>query len=313
MRHGLTRKKADAMCTMLPNEPLREAFLDYLVSNKSYSPRTISTYRADLTDFEAFLTTLDEEITWVTVDADIIRRWVVARMEKGISPVTMKRGLSALRSFYRYLLREGYADTDPTLRVSNPKVGKPLPAFVREAEMDSLLDRPGLFSEDFEGVQQHLIILLLYSTGLRIAELIGLNVGDINLKRDELRVLGKRNKERIVPFGHELHEALNHFLETYRAQTAPHTPLLSGQRSERISRTAVYNTVRDHLAMVTTQKKRSPHVLRHTFATVMLNNGADLEAVKELLGHESVSTTQIYTHTTFEELKKAYKKAHPRA
>ncbi|MBR1643975.1 MAG: tyrosine recombinase XerC [Bacteroidales bacterium] len=296
-----------------PTDTLMEAFLTHLVSNKNYSPRTVSTYRADLTTFADFLATLDEGITWQTVDADIIRRWVMERIGNSISAVTAKRGLSALRSFYKYLLRTGHVDVDPTRRVSNPKTGKPLPVFVRESEMNRLLDTPGAFEEDFEGEQQRLIMLLLYSTGIRMAELIGLNVGDISFDRHELRVLGKRDKERIVPFGQELHDALQYFIRTYRPDAHASTPLFSGRKSERISRTAVYKIVHDNLALVTTQHKKSPHVLRHTFATVMLNNGADLEAVKEILGHESVSTTQIYTHTTFEELKKAYKQAHPRA
>lgn len=292
---------------------LTEDFLNYLVSNKNYSPRTVSTYRADLTDFTDFLAQLDEGLTWKDVDADIVRRWVMERMGNGISAVTAKRGLSALRSFFKYLLRTSYVDTDPMRRVANPKTGKPLPVFLRESEMNRLLDTPVAFNDDFNGEQQRLILLLLYSTGIRMAELIGIDVGDISFDRNELRVLGKRDKERIVPFGKELRDALHHFIQTYRNGAHASTPLFSGRKSKRIPRTAVYKIVRNNLALVTTQKKKSPHVLRHTFATVMLNNGADLEAVKEILGHESVSTTQIYTHTTFEELKKAYQKAHPRA
>lgn len=290
-----------------------EDFLNYLESAKNYSHLTLTTYRTDLEAFAAFFSSLDEGLCWENLDADVIRRWIMQRMEEGISPVTVKRGLSALRSFYRYELRMERVKVDPTQRVVNPKTGKPLPTFVRESEMDFLLDTPDAFAEGYDGEQERLVILLLYSTGLRRSELTGLNVGDIDFGRSELRVTGKRNKQRAVPFGDELRNALRDFITHYRNSDPPTAPLFRGKRGGRMTTMAVYQNVHKHLSLVTTQKKRSPHVLRHTFATVMLNNGADLEAVKEILGHESVATTQIYTHTTFEELKQAYKKAHPRA
>lgn len=290
-----------------------ERFLNYLEAAKNYSQLTLTTYRTDLEAFATFFSDLDEGLSWENIDADVIRQWIMQRMDDGISPVTVKRGLSALRSFYKYELRMGRRDVDPTQRVVNPKTGKPLPAFVREADMDFLLDTEGIFAEGYEGEQERLVILLLYSTGLRRSELVGLNVGDIDFGRNELRVTGKRNKQRAVPFGKELQQALHKFIAQYRNGELPTTPLFQGKRGGRMTTMAVYENVHKHLSLVTTQNKRSPHVLRHTFATVMLNNGADLEAVKEILGHESVATTQIYTHTTFEELKQAYKKAHPRA
>ena len=290
-----------------------ERFLNYLEAAKNYSQLTLATYRTDLEAFAAFFSSLDEGLSWENIDADVIRQWIMQRMDDGISPVTVKRGLSALRSFYKYELRMGRRDVDPTQRVVNPKTGKPLPAFVREADMDFLLDTEGIFAEGYEGEQERLVILLLYSTGLRRSELVSLNVGDIDFGRSELRVTGKRNKQRAVPFGKELQQALQKFIAQYRNGEPSTAPLFRGKRGGRMTTMTVYENAHKHLSLVTTQKKRSPHVLRHTFATVMLNNGADLEAVKEILGHESVATTQIYTHTTFEELKQAYKKAHPRA
>lgn len=289
-----------------------DEFLSYLAADRGYSPLTIETYRGDLRHFENFCNQLDREVDWGRVDSDVIRRWVAARMEEGIGARTVKRALSALRSFYRYLLKLGVVEKDPTQLVVNPKVGKTLPSFVKQSEMDHLLD--GItYPETFEGLRDHLILLTFYTTGVRVSELVGLNVEDVDLGSGELKVTGKRNKQRIIPFGEELTADLQVYLQE-RESTFGLTlgPLFIDMRGLRMSGAAVREVVKFYLSMVTTQKKKTPHVLRHTFATVMLNNGADLGAVKELLGHESLATTEIYTHTSFEELRKEYEKAHPR-
>ena len=287
-------------------------FLSYLAADRGYSPMTVETYRGDLIHFESFCRNLDAEVDWASVDSDLIRRWVAQRMEEGIGPRTVKRSLSALRSFYRYLLRLGVVEKDPTQLVSNPKVGKTLPSFVKESEMDYLLDGVA-YPETFEGMRDHLILLTFYTTGVRASELVGLNIEDLNLSGGELKVTGKRNKQRIIPFGDELSHDMSVYLHEMNSVFGLRSgALFVDMRGLRMSVAHVREVVKFYLSQVTTQKKKTPHVLRHTFATVMLNNGADLGAVKELLGHESLATTEIYTHTSFAELRKEYEKAHPR-
>ena len=237
-------------------------------------------------------------------------------MDKGNSASTINKKLSALRSFYRFALKRKLVARDPAHCIEGPKKSKPLPQFLREGEMDRLLDELE-WSDDYNNVRAR-TILLLYTTGLRRSELVGLNDQDVDFDSKQLKVTGKRNKQRIVPFGDELACELKHYIEVRDAQAgksgeAVEHPLFLGNKGDRISGQQVYLTVRKYLTAVTSLKKRSPHVLRHTFATAMLNNGAGLESIKDLLGHESVSTTEIYTHTTFEQLKRVYKEAHPRA
>lgn len=288
-------------------------FLRYLSAERGYSPRTLESYGTALRAFEAWFHVLDEELTWQTVDSDVVRNWTVSLMRGGLAPRSAQLKLSALRSFYRYLLRTGRVEKDPVHVVKSPKADKPLPAFVRQREMEHLF-RDVDFGTGFCGVRDRLILLTFYCTGIRLAELVGLNTPDVDLSSAELRVTGKRNKQRIVPFGLELEEAIQHYLAARAARFGVQpTPFFVDDRGGRIGRAYVQRTVKKYLSMVTMQKKRSPHVLRHTFATVMLNNGADLEAVKEILGHESLATTEVYTHTTFAELKKEYEHAHPRA
>ena len=289
-----------------------DEFLSYLAADRGYSQKTVQTYQLDLIHFEQFCQKLDEEVDWSTIDSDVIRRWVAQRMEDGICPRTVKRSLSALRSFYRYLLRLGVVEKDPTQLVSNPKVGKTLPSFVKESEMDRLLD--GItYPDTFEGHRDHLILLTFYTTGVRVSELVGLDVEDLGLSSGELKVTGKRNKQRIIPFGEELqHDFLAYLKELNSVFGLTSGAIFVDRRGQRMSSVQVRDVVRHYLSLVTTQKKKTPHVLRHTFATVMLNNGADLGAVKELLGHESLATTEIYTHTSFAELRREYEKAHPR-
>lgn len=288
-------------------------FLDYLRYERNASPQTVQTYEESLRAFESYLTFRDNELSMDSVDTDLIRDWMESLMDKGNSASTINKNLSALRSFYRFALRRGLVEKDPAHAVTGPKKSKPLPQFLREGEMDRLLD--GLeWDSSFNNVRARTILLLFYEAGLRRSELIGLDDKDVDFEAAQLKVTGKRNKQRIVPFGAELAETLKNY-KAKRQEEFGETngALFLSDKGERISGAMVYQIVRKYLSMVTSLKKRSPHVLRHTFATAMLNNGAGLETIKSLLGHESVSTTEIYTHTTFEQLKRIYKEAHPRA
>jgi integrase/recombinase XerC len=273
----------------------------------------VQTYEESLRAFESYLTFRDNSLSLDSVDTDLIRDWMESLMDKGNSASTINKNLSALRSFYRFALKRELVKKDPAHAVTGPKKSKPLPQFLREGEMDRLLDELE-WDSSFNNVRARTILLLFYEAGLRRSELIGLDDKDIDFEAAQLKVTGKRNKQRIVPFGAELGETL----KDYKAKRQEEFGETSGalflsDKGERISGAQVYQIVRKYLSMVTSLKKRSPHVLRHTFATAMLNNGAGLETIKSLLGHESVSTTEIYTHTTFEQLKRIYKEAHPRA
>lgn len=233
-------------------------------------------------------------------------------MQDGISARTMSKKLSALRSLYHYLMRTGRVEKNPLRLLRNPKVTKPLPTFLKSSEVNRLFDDV-TFPDTYEGHRDRTILLTFCHTGVRVSELTGLQTSDVDTSSNELKVTGKRNKQRIIPFGNELREALGEFLKVRSELTPSSGTLFLTSRGGSMTSAQVQRIVNHYLSMVTTQKKKSPHVLRHTFATLMLNNGADLEAIKELLGHESVSTTEVYTHTTFAELKKTYQQAHPRA
>ena len=256
---------------------------------------------------------MDETLEWTTVDTDIIRDWLAAMLDKGAKPTSVNTALSAVRSFFRFALGRKLVKKDPAHLVVGPKKSKPLPQFVREREMDELLDEMA-WDNTYKDVRARTILILLYETGVRVSELTGLNDVDVDFETGQLKVTGKRNKQRVVPFGEELATAVRQYVDLRDAQiTRQSGALLLTEKGERMTRSQVYKIVHHYLSMVTTLKKRSPHVLRHSFATAMLNNGAGLESVKKLLGHESLETTEIYTHTTFEQLKRVYKEAHPRA
>ncbi|MBQ9560201.1 MAG: tyrosine-type recombinase/integrase [Bacteroidaceae bacterium] len=293
-----------------------DAFLTYLAAERNRSRLTIETYRTCLEEFYQYIKAKDESLSWKTLDQDVVRDWMVDLMEGGESPRTICKKLSALKTFYRFLLQRGLVSGDPVRSLQGPKKDKPLPAFVREQEMDKLLDG-GFFDKTLRGQRDRLIVLILYSTGLRRAELNGLNWTDVDFSRRLLKVTGKRNKQRMVPFGDELEAALREYRDALREQSGgelnSQAVLVNLKTGERLSVYQIYGIVRRSLSYVTTQKKRSPHVLRHSFATAMLNNDANLQSVKELLGHANLATTEIYTHTTFEELKRMYNQAHPRA
>ena len=294
-----------------------EGFLNYLTHERAYSPHTVTSYGNDLREFEAYLANTENVLKTHEADADLIRGWAMELMAAGRSATTVNRKLSSLRTYYKYLLKKGAIAVSPMQSVHGPKKKKPLPQFVRESDMERLLDDT-LTDDSWQGRREHVIIQLFYETGIRLSELVGLNVGDVDLERKTIKVTGKRNKQRIIPIGDSLAQNLKVYVEEKDVEfglssTLNPQPLFITDKGARVYPAWVYRLVRKNLSQVVTLKKRSPHVLRHTFATAMLNGDAELEAVKELMGHESVSTTQIYTHTTFEELKKAYSKAHPRA
>lgn len=292
---------------------LIDSFLDYMRYEQNCSQLTIIAYKEDLSQFYQFVEDNCDEFDVTLIDSDIIRDWIMLLMSEKFTATSVNRKLSTLRSFYKYLLRKSIVTADPLRKIVGPKNKRPLPVFLREKEMNELMDDVD-YGEGFIGVRDHLIIEMFYMTGMRRAELIGLRDVDIDFSGQLIKVTGKRDKQRLIPFGKELENSMRKYLAERKAINnqidqsffvdAKGGPLSPGQ---------VYRIVQINLSKVVTQKKRSPHVLRHTFATTMLNHDAQLGAVKELLGHSSLATTQIYTHTTFEELKKTYKQAHPRA
>ena len=290
-----------------------DQFLNYLRYERNASPLTVQTYEESLREFESYLNLRDDGLSLDKVDADLIRDWMESLMDKGNTASTIDKKLSALRSFYRFSLKRNLVEKDPAHCITGPKKSKPLPQFLREGEMDELLDALE-WKDNYKDVRARTILLLLYEAGLRRSELTGLDDEDVDFAVGQLKVTGKRNKQRIIPFGQELAEALAGFMAIRDEQVARNSKaLFLSDKGERMTGNQVYAIVHKYLTAVTSLKKRSPHVLRHTFATAMLNNGAGLESIKKLLGHESVSTTEIYAHTTFEQLKRVYKEAHPRA
>lgn len=292
---------------------LVDRYLDHLALEKRFSAHTVAAYRADLTLFSGYL---QEQGVARPEDCDdqLVRYWVMARIELGDSPRTVNRRLSALRGFYRFARRMGATDRDPTALVEPPKAPRRLPEFVEEARMEQLFqgERKG---EGLRQAAELLILELLYGTGIRLAELLGIRPEDVDAAKGTLRVLGKRNKERIVPLGDGALMRLKAYGAARSAALgalAAGAPLLVGEDGEPLSRRSVQRIVQRYLGEVTSQRKRSPHVLRHTFATHMLDRGADLNAVKEILGHASLAATQVYTHNTAEKLKKVHAQAHPR-
>ena len=291
-----------------------KSFLEYLLYELNRSENTIIAYRTDLEEFERYLKKNNTEADFAKVDANKVRSWVVSLMDEGkCSAASVNRKLSSLRSFYRFLLRRGLVKVDPMLKVVGPKKKKPLPSFVREEDMNRLLDDVP-FDGGFEGQRDRMILEMFYATGMRLSELIGLDDVDVDTSARLIKVKGKRNKQRLIPFGDELREDLLMYIkvrnETFSVGTEAFFVLKDGRRMYPM---LVYRLVRRNLSKVVALKKRSPHVLRHSFATAMLNGNAELRTVKELLGHENLATTEIYTHATFEELKKVYEQAHPRA
>ena len=292
---------------------MTDSFLDYLLYERNYSEKTITAYCSDILELQKFGEEQQGNLTYKDVDATLVREWMVSLMDKGEAPSTVNRKLSSVRTYFKYLLHKGLVAADPLRKVTGPKQKKALPVFVREEEMNRLLDEVE-FDEGFEGCRDHTIIETFYATGMRRAELIGLNDSDVNFSASQIKVTGKRNKQRLIPFDAELRRSLQDYVNV-RNESVPvrSDAFFVRKTGERLYPGLVEKLVKRYLSKVVTVKKRSPHVLRHSFATAMLNNGADLGAIKELLGHKSLATTELYAHTTFEELKKVYNQAHPRA
>ena len=288
-------------------------FLAYLSYERNRSLATVSSYRKDLEAFQKFVQAQDSTLSWADVDADLVRDWMAEMMNEGQRATSINRRLSALRSFYRFALARNLVKSDPVQGVVGPKKDKPLPQFLKEKEMDELLQE-GFWTDCYEDVRDRMIIMTFYETGIRLAELMNLCDGDVDFMSGHLKVTGKRNKQRLIPFGAELSQALQHYMGVRDAQVVRHSAaLFLANDGQQMTADAIRYRVKKHLSLVSTLKKRTPHVLRHTFATAMLNHKAGIESVKKLLGHESLSTTEIYTHTTFEQLKREYLNAHPRA
>ena len=293
---------------------LIDSFLDYLRYERNYSPETVKAYGSDLLQFEAFLEGENgESKPLAEAGSREIRSWMVMLLDGGYSSTSVNRKLSTLRSFFKYLLKQGVCQADPLRKVMGPKNKKRLPVFVKETDMDRLLDDID-FGPGFKGCRDRAILETFYLTGMRLSELIGLKDEDVDFLASCFKVTGKRNKQRLIPFGEELKKDLLEYVrqrsDTVGAKT---NAFFVRENGEQLYRSIVEDIVKRNLSKVVTVKKRSPHVLRHTFATLMLNHGAQLGSIKELLGHESLATTEVYTHTTFEELKKMYNQAHPRA
>lgn len=292
-----------------------EDFLRYMLAEREASPRTVKTYQDALSDYVAYLKTVDNDMNLEDADSDIIRSWVENMMDRGHKATYTCKKLSAVKSLYRYALRQGIMKKDPAHSVSGPKKEKVLPTFLKEAEADKLFDQLEWDMDDIRDVRARTLLLLLYSTGIRRAEVVALRDRDVNLLTHEMKVTGKRRKQRIVPLGGEISAELLRYTKL-RDEEIPATDateaLFRNDKGKQMTGDNVYAIVHKYLSQVTTQKKRSPHVLRHSFATAMLNHEAKLGGVQKLLGHESLDTTQIYTHVTFEELKRSYSKAHPR-
>jgi integrase/recombinase XerC len=292
---------------------LIDKYIKYLRYEKNYSLHTEISYSEDLRQFTDFLSEHFPDADIKSVDSDIVRMWIVSLMENKISARSVNRKLSALKSFYKYLLRIGEIQVNPVKKINGPKMKKPIPAFVNDSDMDKVLEEDD-YDDTFESLRDRIMIELFYVTGIRRAELIGLKDVDVDFSAETIQVTGKRNKQRLIPFSDRMKQDLEQYILIRNKEIGNQSGYLFVKNDgEPLYPMLVHRIVTARLGQVPTLSKTSPHVLRHSFATGMLNNGADINAVKELLGHSSLAATEIYTHTSFEELKKIYNKAHPRA
>lgn len=297
-------------------EKVVEGFVAYISKEKRFSKHTVTAYANDLKQFTDYLEHGLEVSSLNQVDHHDIRSWIISILEdEKLQAVSVNRKISCLRSFYKYLIRREEVDKNPMERITSLKTKKKLPLFLEKAQMENLLDQME-FGEGFQGLRDKLIVELLYCTGMRRAELIGLKTSNVDQHKGEIKVLGKRNKERIIPLSFNVLRLINDYQNLKKEQFSnPESVgfLLVNDAGNQMSDGFVYRKVNRYLRLVTTIEKKSPHILRHTFATHMLNNGADLNAIKELLGHANLSATQVYTHNSIEKLTQIYKQAHPRA
>lgn len=288
-------------------------FLQCLQYEKNYSSHTVLSYRTDLLQFCDFLEISPVKFSPASVTPAILQQWVLSLMESKQSPRTISRKISTLKSFWHFLQVRGVADKNPTIKLVLPKTNKHLPTFYRQQEMDNVLSE-SMKVGGFEAIRNRLIIELFYETGLRVSELVSLRDSSVDFESRQLRVIGKRNKERIIPLGDNICCELKSYQKSRDEEIELKCDALFIRKNGMsMYSKAIYNIVHEKMSEVSTLHKQSPHVLRHTFATTLLNNGADINAVKDLLGHSSLAATQVYTHVSFSELNKIYKQAHPRA
>ena len=301
-----------------------DRFVSYIKFEKRYSPHTVSAYRSDLEQFFNFLNNPDgktpapapEIVHPQQISHYHIRNWMVHLMGDQVMARSINRKIAALRKYLKFLVQEGVIQTNPALKIITPKIPRNLPVVIEDIKLSQMLDSTDVFTNDFKGTRDKLIIEMLFGTGMRLAELLGLKDADINVYEGTVKVLGKRNKERIIPVNNELKLLLTGYQrlkneQQFRGNIS--TKLVVTDKGANAYAKLIYLTVQKYLSLISTQSKKSPHVLRHTFATTLLNRGADLNAIKELLGHANLSATQIYTHNSVERLKSIYKQAHPKA
>ena len=288
---------------------LKNKFTTYLSSEKRFSEHTVKSYTTDLTQFTSFLSAEFQIVDDISeISFQIIRTWIASLLERGISPRSVNRKISTLKSYFKFLIREGAIVENPMMKVVAPKSKKRLPVFIEEDQIASLLNEVR-FEEGFVGQRNKLIIELFYVTGIRLSELINIRTSDVDFNNQLIKVLGKRNKERLIPLSSSMVDSLSNFIEKNQQNQF----LFTNLDGKKLYTKLVYRLVNKYIGKISSVNKKSPHILRHTFATHMLNNGADINAIKELLGHANLSATQVYTHNTIEKLKTVYKQAHPRA
>ncbi len=289
-----------------------EFFLKYIQFEKRSSEHTLTAYRIDMKQFTEYLQKSYDFSHPQLADFQMIRSWIVSMAEKKVENRSINRKIATLRTFYKFLLKKKIIEKDPMFKVSALKTGKSIPSFVRESELDTLLDDVQ-FSEDFSGVRDKLVLELLYGTGMRLSEMINLKEQDIDAYKRVLMVLGKRNKQRVIPINEQLLLLIQQYKEFKVSEKLVNEYLIVTDKGEQCYPVMIQRLTKKYLSLVTTLTKKSPHILRHSYATHLLNKGADLNAIKDLLGHSSLSATQVYTHNSMEKLKKIYEQAHPKA
>ena len=285
-----------------------EDFINYIKSEKRFSKHTITSYKTDLIQFFNYIEAECQITNPKDVSFKLIRNWISSLLENNLKSTSVNRKISSLKSYYKFLLVSNYVETNPTLKLISPKSSKRLPVFVEKDNMDSLFDKD-FFEVSYEGKRDKLIIELFYFTGMRLSELINIKTSDIDKVNSQIKVIGKRNKERLIPITFNTLKDLNEFVNFYEIENF----LFAEGNGKKLYSKKVYRIVNKYLAKISSIKKKSPHVLRHSFATHMLNNGADINAIKEILGHSNLSATQIYTHNSIKKLKNVHKQAHPKA
>ena len=283
-------------------------FINYIQSEKRYSVYTITSYKVDLNQFFNYLIEEYKIDTPKNVTFKIVRNWISYLLESGLKARSVNRKISSLKSYFKFLVISNYSDSNPTLKITSPKTSKRLPVFIEKEKINSLLDAK-FFDDNFIGCRDKLIIELFYFTGIRLSELLNISIKDVDFNNSQIKVLGKRNKERLIPLTYTLISELKNYINKHNLNRY----LFVDENNKKLYSKKVYRIVNKYISKVSSVKKKSPHILRHSFATHMLNNGADINAIKEILGHANLSATQIYTHNSIKKLKNVHKQAHPKA